>query len=128
MKPRKNELIGALISVMALLPLKVFAASEALERALEVGGATGLKGTDQGDTLPAMIGKMINAALGMIGIVVVLLIIYGGFLWMTAGGSEEKVTKGKKMITNAFIGLIIVFAAYAITNFVVSSVMGAAGA
>lgn len=127
MRTATKRLIAACTSAIAMLPVTAFAASDALNRALEVGGAGGLKGQDQGDTLPAMLGKIINALLGMIGIVVIILIIYGGFMWMTAGGSEEKVSKAKKVITNAMIGLIIVFAAYAVTNFVVSSVIGAAG-
>ena len=47
-------------------------------------------------------------------------IVYGGFLWMTAHGNEEQVTKAKNLITAALIGLVIILSAYAISVFVIS--------
>jgi hypothetical protein len=49
----------------------------------------------------------------------------GGFIWMTAGGNEEKVGKAKKMLVAGIIGLIIVVAAYAIARFAVGSIINA---
>ncbi len=69
------------------------------------------------------IGKLIQAALGLLGIILVVLVIYAGFLWMTASGNEEQVSKAKKMLSNAVIGMVIIMAAYAITAFVVSSIV-----
>ncbi|MBI4139136.1 hypothetical protein HY479_03230, partial [Candidatus Uhrbacteria bacterium] len=54
-------------------------------------------------------------------------LLYGGFLWMTAGGSEEGVTKAKTMIRNAIIGLVIIVAAFSISNFVLSSLVKVTG-
>ena len=48
--------------------------------------------------------------------------VYGGYLWMTARGNEEEVTKAKNLIKAAIIGLIIVLAAYAISIFVIKLV------
>jgi len=70
-------------------------------------------------TVEAVIATIIKAALTFLGIVFLLLMIYGGYLWMTARGSEEQVTKAKNLITAAVIGLIIVLAAYAISYFVI---------
>lgn len=61
--------------------------------------------------------QIIKTALGFLGIIFLGLIIYGGFLWMTAGGNEESVGKAKKTIYYAVIGLLIVMAAYSITYF-----------
>ena len=68
-------------------------------------------------TLPYKIGQIINIALTFLGVIFLLLIIYGGFTWMTAGGNEQKITKAKGTIFNAAIGLIVVLAAYAITAY-----------
>jgi len=53
------------------------------------------------------------------GVIFLILAIYGGFKWMTAAGNEESVEKAKKTITNAILGLVIVLAAYAIVKFIV---------
>lgn len=70
------------------------------------------------DYIPSKIGQIVGAVLAFVGIIFFVLIIYGGFMWMTAGGDEQKVTKAKDLITQAVIGLIIVLAAYAITAFI----------
>jgi len=55
------------------------------------------------------------------------LIIYAGFLWMTAGGNPEQVDKAKQWLTNAIIGLAIILAAYAISGFVIDNLFAATG-
>ncbi|MCK5510715.1 hypothetical protein KAI65_04210 [Candidatus Parcubacteria bacterium] len=54
-----------------------------------------------------------------LGIIAVCVILYGGFIWMTASGNEDKVAQAKKIIIAGAIGLVIVLAAYAIVQFVV---------
>lgn len=75
--------------------------------------------------LVASIGSVINTVLALLGVILVVLIIYGGFLWMTAGGNEEQIKKAKKFLSNAIIGLVIVLAAYSITFFVVDKLITA---
>lgn len=75
--------------------------------------------------LPAVIGTFIKAALSFVGVIFLVLVIYGGFLWMTAGGSEQNVTKAKGIITSAIIGMVIIAAGYALTSFVLTSVTSA---
>jgi len=87
----------------------------------QVGQTVKLPSTD-----PRVIAvRIINIALGVIGIVLVVLVLYAGFLWMTAGGDGEKVNKAKKVLTNAVIGLVIVLSAWAITRFIISSLLQA---
>ena len=74
-------------------------------------------------TLPEIIGQVINIILGFLGIVLLLLILYAGFLWMTAGGDESKVKTARQIIANSIIGLIIIVAAFAISNFVLQSLV-----
>ena len=60
----------------------------------------------------------INIALGFLGILAVIIIIFAGFKWMTASGNEDQVADAKKMLTQAVIGLAIIFLAYIIVKFV----------
>ncbi len=94
-------------------------ATETLE---QVGTETELGQT----SLPALIGNIINIVLGLLGLIFVVLIVYGGFLWMTAGGGKEQIEKAKGILTNSIIGLIIVIAAYAISAYVIQAVVTAA--
>jgi hypothetical protein len=78
-------------------------------------------------TIPEIIGSIIGIALSFVGIVFFLLILYAGFRWMTAFGNEEKVTNSKDIMEHALIGLVIILAAYAISNFVFSNLPGGGG-
>ena len=81
-----------------------------------------------GSDLPTLIGSIINIALGLLGILLVVLVVYSGFLWMTAAGSKDQVTKAKEILIRAIIGIIIVVAAYAISDYVISAITTAAAA
>jgi hypothetical protein len=70
------------------------------------------------DSLPTILGNIINGALILLGVIFIVLMIISGYNWMTASGNQEKVGKAKDLMINAVIGLIIVMAAYAITAFV----------
>lgn len=69
-----------------------------------------------------LIGKVIVAALGVVGSLALLMFIYGGFVWMTAAGNQEMVTRGRNVLIWATIGLIIIFSSYAIVKFVFEGV------
>jgi hypothetical protein len=73
--------------------------------------------------LPVIVGRVINILLGFIGIILLLLILYAGFLWMTAQGDDGRVKKARAIISNAVVGLIILVAAFAISNFVLGSLI-----
>ncbi len=73
------------------------------------------------------IAMIIQVVLSFLGVIFFIIMIYAGFLWMTAGGNEEQLTKAKNLLKNGTIGLLIVLAAYAITYFVVSQFGEATG-
>ncbi len=87
------------------------------------GEATNLSGQDVRIT----VARIINVVLGILGIIVVVIILYAGFTWMTAGGNDEQVGKAKKILSAAVIGLVIVMSAYAITKFVIYNLYQATG-
>jgi hypothetical protein len=123
MKTRhKISLIGLSAAVVALLGS--FSAVHAqINTGIEYGSATGLGGGD----IRTIVGRIIQVFLGILGVVALVLIIYAGFLWMTAGGDEEKVTQAKKIMTQAVIGLAIILCSFAITSWVVSQLTQATG-
>ncbi|MBI4121961.1 MAG: hypothetical protein HY461_01380 [Parcubacteria group bacterium] len=69
--------------------------------------------------IPA-IGRAINLALAALGTVAVILVIYAGFLWMSAGGNEDQIAKAKTIIKQVVVGLIVLSLAYAIVSFAVA--------
>ena len=75
--------------------------------------------------LEQTIARLIRVVLGFLGIIAVIIVLMGGFKWMTAGGNDEKVQDAKKMLIAGVIGLAIILSAYAITTFVVSSILEA---
>jgi len=95
------------------------ATNGAIEGLDTVGTATGLGSQDP----TIIVAKIIRVGLGFLGIIAVIILMYGGFLWMTAGGSEEKVSKAKRLIINAVIGLIIILASVSITQFILQSLI-----
>jgi len=74
-----------------------------------------------------IIATVITTVLSFLGIIFVILIIFSGYQWMTAGGNEDQVKKATARIKNAVIGLIIVVFAYAITAFVFKNLSGGTG-
>lgn len=84
-------------------------------------------GVAQGPQEPEIVvGKIILGFLLVIGVVFGILVIYGGYLWMTARGNEEQAKKAIGILETAVIGFIIVVGAYAITSYVVGRVIPAA--
>ena len=70
------------------------------------------------NNLLAILGGATNLILSFVGVIFLILMIAGGFIWMTSGGSEAKVGLAIKLLTAGTIGLLIVAGAYAITSFV----------
>ena len=62
--------------------------------------------------------EIINVSLGLLGIIAVVIILIGGFQWMTAGGNEDKVGEARKRIFAGIIGLAIILSAWAVARFV----------
>lgn len=90
---------------------------------LDYGTTAGLGTAD----IRSTVGSIINVALSLLGIVALVIILAGGFKWMTAGGNEEKVGEARKMIFSGIIGLAIILSAFAIARFVLKQLSDATG-
>jgi len=121
LKPSWLSLAGA---AAALAPYKALAVENPFVTANKLTGqVAGNAGITSTRSLPDIIGSIINVLLGFLGIVFLVLLIYAGFLWMTAQGDKSKVEKAQDMIRQAVIGLIVIIAAFAISNFVLNSLV-----
>lgn len=121
MKSIRIILVASLLTVSLLVSTPVFAQSVQGSYMGQLQAAAGDKGA--GFSAPkdprALAAAIIKTAMELLGTIFLGLIIYAGYLWMTAGGESEKVDKAKKLIFQAVIGLIIVLAAYSITLFAI---------
>jgi type IV secretion system pilin/Big-like domain-containing protein len=70
-------------------------------------------------------GSIIQLFLGLLGLIALVIILYAGFVWMTSGGNEEKISKAKKILSAGVIGLMIILSAYAITTFILDELQDA---
>lgn len=76
--------------------------------------------------LPGIVIDIINIVLGLLALVAIIIVLIGGFEWMTAGGNEDKVATARKRLIYGLIGLVIIFLAYAIVTFVLDKLGGIA--
>ncbi len=83
--------------------------------------ATGLPDRD----FRIVVSNIIKALLGLIATVMVVIMLYAGFLWMTAGGNEDQTAQAKAWITGSAIGLAIILMAYALTSFIINQLVAA---
>ncbi len=118
----KFGLLAGIVALLGLMPLLGMVSTAHADDLLdEVNAEAGLGDEELTTTL----GAVINVVLSLLGIILLIIIIYAGFMWMTAGGDTGKVEKAKSWLINAVIGMILVLAAYAISSFVITELAGA---
>ena len=76
--------------------------------------------------------QLVNFALWFVGFIFLAVLVYGGFVYLSAGSQDEQAQKGQKIITAAIAGLILIFVSYAIvftliSKFYLTSVAGNPG-
>ena len=128
-----NSLLYLAVSV-ALLGGLALTASAQTQLAQAISSDYGLEATANAAGLPVgdlnpidIAATIVNLVLGFLGVLLVVLIVYAGFMWMTAAGDEQKITKAKALLGNAVIGMAIVLAAFAITAFTTNTIQRATG-
>ena len=115
------------LSVGLIAPMNVFAESKTACDPADLtaaGGANCGQGTGTETNLFGTDGVftiIINTALFIIGAISVMMLIYGGIRYTTSGGNEKSVTAAKNTILYAVVGIIIALLAYAIVNFVLTT-------
>ena len=130
MKNISKHLISFAILALLVAPVVAFNAN-----AQTTGDTFGTEvvSTGLGNTLASsesndprtIIARIINIALGFLGVIAVGIILLGGFKWMTAAGNEDKTTEAKQLLGAGVIGLIIILSAWALATFVINQIYGA---
>lgn len=114
----KNFLIVTGLMTLALLLVNSLGADIAMAQAIVdedqpaiiralSGGQTGIRG---------IILTIINFFLGFLGLLAVIMVIYGGFLYVSSAGNEENVNKAKKILLYAVLGIVVIIVSFALVN------------
>lgn len=77
--------------------------------------------------LTTIVANIINVVLGLTGIAFVALLVYAGFLYLTAAGEDKNVAKAKKLISSSVLGIIIIVFAYALASYVFAALKTVTG-
>ena len=77
-----------------------------------------------GNDLTGAVSGILTAIIAALGLVAVVVMVIGGYNYMTSSGDAGKVEKAKKTILYGLIGLIVCALAFVIVNFVISSILG----
>jgi hypothetical protein len=125
---KKKHILASVVTltVLSLFVIPMAADAQFIQEGFDRAGNIG--GTDIGTTdIRDVIINLVNVLLGFLGIIAVIIILWGGFLWLTAGGNEDQVGKARSTIIAGIIGLAIIIASFAIARFVIVSLAGATG-
>lgn len=114
----RRSIASAVLALSFAMPLTASAAvnvADEFGKALQAGGITT---SPTAPTIETAVGGVINAVLSLVGIGVFVLVVYAGALWIFAAGNEDKIEQSKKILKGSVLGLIVIFSAYVIVNFV----------
>lgn len=75
-------------------------------------------------SVPELVNSIVRSILGMVGALALFMFVYGGMLWMTSAGNNQRIEKGKETLIWATIGLAIIFASYGILQFIFQALSG----
>ncbi|MFA6410023.1 MAG: hypothetical protein WCW26_00395 [Candidatus Buchananbacteria bacterium] len=129
-KKFKTIIIATYLLSILLVPMIALAADNGPIGTLlnEAAGSQGAgyktSETDEGTGLAILAGMLVRMFLSLLGVIFISYTIYGGFLWMTAAGNDEQVKKGKNVIRDGVIGLIVVLSAASIYIFITQAMIG----
>ncbi|MBI5230524.1 MAG: hypothetical protein HY981_04480 [Candidatus Magasanikbacteria bacterium] len=132
---RLNKSIASIMIATAVPAVwlgSVFPARAALnfgdaDKQFKQAAGSGGAGLDVSSDPEKRVGQIIQVALSFVGVAFFLLMLYGGFLWMTARGDETQAKKAKDIIIMATIGMVIILLSYTATYLVATQVFNAPG-
>lgn len=70
------------------------------------------------------IGTLVNLAIVAFGFFMLIYLLYGAFDWITSGGDKEKLEKARHKITNALIGMLLVFVVLTVFGVLTGEILG----
>lgn len=108
--------IGIVTTAMLLGLLVVSFAPATFAQFISAGDNPVAESTGGASSIRQLVLTMLRFFLGFLGIIAVIMIIYGGILYVTSAGNEESAGKGKKILMYAIVGIIIIFISFALVN------------
>lgn len=115
--------ITLLVTCVMVLPTVVGAAYSAQPIVFDPNSNVE-RNTGLGNATPVNVtAGIINWILGILAVIALILVIYGGFVWLFSRGNEEEIQKAKDILYGALFGLIIILASYGITQYVFSNLV-----
>lgn len=127
MKKLKTSLISlCLIAILSIIAISAPIQAQGIESDLEFGEVPQPSGLGN-VSLEGAVLNVITIVLSFLGLVALVVILIGGFKWMTSGGNEEKIGEAKKLMGAGIVGLLIIVASYAIATFVMNSLLDIGG-
>lgn len=110
------------LSIIALLSISQPVLADTVQLVNPIGGT---EESPRGVTDPKLLaGVVITSMLGIMGSLALVAFVVGAFLWITSGGSSDKIKKGSQVMAAAAIGMFVIFGAYAILNTVLNALTG----
>jgi len=128
----KLAILSLILAIGLSVGAGVHASSFSVNFFEKISGIGPAFGTNEGGTPTVgpitLIGNVIVFyVFGFLGVIFLILTIYGGYLWMTAQGNEEQVTKARKIVVDGVIGMLVIVLAFTITNVIVDAVLKQTG-
>ena len=118
---------GSFFSIAYAQPAGSSITDKVKENLINAGKSAGVDpGSEEERKVTFFLARMVSEILVVAGVVFFVIIVIGGIMWMTAGGREDQVEKGKSLLKNAIIGFVITVTAYLIVRFVEAIVFKAA--
>lgn len=104
-----KKIFVVLLLILLITPVFAFAVANPCQ-------ITSSDGSTPPSSLPKCVNQIYVWSLGLAALLAVLMVVLGGYLYMTAAGNAEQATKGKEYIWSSLIGLILLFLAYLLLN------------
>lgn len=124
----KIVVASALFATIFFSPSAALAQDEVkLDNPIEIKNEKGATLKDSEITPSHIIGVVIQSFLGLVGGVSLVMMVWGGFQWLTSAGNPEKVKKGTQTMIWSVIGLIIALASYLLVKTVLGFIAGGKG-
>lgn len=106
-----------LIPVLMLILISLFLANSVQAAIVPLPDPLG----GQGDNIPLLVGNIIEYVLGILGVLALVMFIFGGITWMTSGGVSDKIKKGRDTLVWAVLGLALIFFSYGLLDFILKA-------
>ncbi len=112
--------IGSFFCFSVVLAGDTTSLAGGLDKAAKMSGLA-VEGADT-PTLEYIIGKYVGMAVSFLGIIFMIVVLYGGITWLTSGGNPENVTKARNTLIHGAIGLLVTLMAYQVTHYVIEKI------